>query len=383
MTSIEILPVSERPPHFPCDRSDQEPNFDPAVHLKLTNPSSVTTLDFHEISVEQVPKVSGSDTSQVAVTSAFSVLSDAGVRAIRKVIANHGDLESSNKRIHRCIRGMAYSSDFVRKFNECPQLLEHLSRLAGMPLVPHYMHASYSHTNLSSEPSAQKVVDSWHVDSCPFVLVVVCSDLEDMQGGVLQAVKRRGREAATALVEATGNSVGPEDLVEMGYASQGWGLFMQGSEILHRVTPVTRSKEPRITVVNGYMPANAFVPDRTAPGSFLYGIDGRGGFVEAPYEFSRGRAFRALKQLESFVSSSFERDPKVLANKLQLTVDELVYTIEVLRGSRREHLGYLDDNSGATEGVQHVKDGSDATTAEEDSDGAEERSEEGQGREFG
>merc|ERR1712046_328435 len=68
---------------------------------------------------------------------------------------------------------------------------------------------------------------------------------------------------------------------------------MQGSRIAHAVTPVTRAREPRITVVNSYQSLNPFSSDRTIYVSFR-DIEP----VAAPHDFARHVAWRARGQLD-------------------------------------------------------------------------------------
>jgi hypothetical protein len=340
-----ILPIGPQPPFFPTDRSHIEPPFNAREHLDLGSPKTCTLTNFDRVHPDSVPVAREREHSQLAFTSAFPVLSASGVQAMRTVIDNHRDLQSSNTRINRYLRGMAYSSKWVRAWAESPEVVAHLSRLAGMPLIPHYFHGSYAHTNLSSDPSANKPVDSWHVDSCPFVLIVVCSNMDGMEGGTLQVVKRQGQKAAVDLVKSTDNNVRGDDMMVAEYVQAGYGIFMQGSDLLHRVTPVTKAREARISVVNSYMPANVFTIDRTAPGSYLGGIDGKTPFPEAAFEYTRGRAWRAMHQLRHYVNQPFTVDRERLAGQLELTVEELQACIDALRGRRRDYLGFIEESS--------------------------------------
>ena len=39
--------------------------------------------------------------------------------------------------------------------------------------------------------------------------------------------------------------ISPEDIDEVDYPGAGYAIFMQGSKILHAVTPVLKAREPR------------------------------------------------------------------------------------------------------------------------------------------
>ncbi len=166
------------------------------------------------------------------------------MRVLREIIERNSKHIKSCDRQPRFIRGLAYTSKFLRDLNEHPAVLNVLSSFAGQPLVPHYMPSNYAHINIgrpppsASEPSPP--VDQWHADSVPFVLIIILSDLQDMQGGELQCVRRKCREAGFALIEETQNNVPASELLNVSYEKKGYALFMQGSEIVHHVTGVTK-----------------------------------------------------------------------------------------------------------------------------------------------
>jgi hypothetical protein len=247
-----------------------EPIYDPKIHLQLQSPKELTTLDFERIPLHKgtpldgrsdVPLPSPTDDttstpSSLAYTSCFRVLSDEGIRVLRGIISSHGGLAQSNQRIACMIRNLGYVSPWIRAFNECPVLLEHISRLAGMRLEATYHHGSYSHVNFGvlppkdssalapgppGETDAERAarlqvpVDQWHADSVPFVLIIVLSDMEGMVGGEIECVRRRGREAGMKLIAETGNRVPESELLRVSYERMGFALFMQGCEmsVLH------------------------------------------------------------------------------------------------------------------------------------------------------
>ena len=360
-TALPPLLVDQIPAAYPPDRSRDEPSYSAATDLALELPGEVTLLGgFKSVDPRTTVLTPGDDAGQgtgspVGFSSAFPVLSPAGMVAIRGIIDRHMDLERSSGRIKRHLRGLAYTSKWVRAWNECPVMLDHVSRLAGIRLVPHYMHSNYAHTNLSApapkpgeptSPTGETPVDSWHVDSVPFVLVVVCSDMTDMVGGTLQVVRRVGREAALELLHATANNIPSSELMEARYVQGGYGIFMQGCALLHRVTPVLQAVEPRITVVNSYMPASVFAVDRTLPGTFILGNDGKLAEPGVDYEFARGRAQRAMLQLQAFVASPYTADRAAIAAALRRTMDELAATVKALEGDEIECAGFFDEKTG-------------------------------------
>jgi len=52
----------------------------------------------------------------------------------------------------KIIRGLGFTSDFVRSFNESPELLCHLSKFANVPICAHPMTTNYSQINFGEPP---------------------------------------------------------------------------------------------------------------------------------------------------------------------------------------------------------------------------------------
>jgi len=246
-------------------------------------------------------------------------------------------------------------SKFIKDLNESKYLLDHISSFAGMPLVPHYLHMNYSHTNFGLLPKEGELntipVDQWHTDSVPFVLIIILSDMEGMVGGELQCIRRRGRKAGFDLLAATDNNVDSKDLLNINYERQGYGLFMQGAEIVHHVTPVQKAKEPRITVVNSYMPKNAFSEDRTVYYTFIK--DER----EAVLEFTRGRVWRAKNQLDALLKQQkYTEDPKEIATFLNHVISELQMTADLVSQKVKDTMDFFHETEKTKEsGVERKK----------------------------
>ncbi len=177
--------------------------------------------------------------------AAFRFLSDEGVRVLRDIVARNMKYARTSERQPTHLRGLAYTSKFIRDLNEDPRVIALISKLAGQPLIPHYLPMNYAHVNVGKLPkdptaAANAPVDMWHADSVPFVVIVILSDMKDMVGGELQCVRRKGRPAAFDLIKQTDNHVEPKDLLNVSYERQGYALFMQGSEIVHHVTGVIK-----------------------------------------------------------------------------------------------------------------------------------------------
>jgi len=123
-----------------------------------------------------------------------------------------------------------------------------------------------SHVNLGKpvvkgEPPV--IVDQWHVDSVDYVCVIIMSDISQSIGGDLQVLCKPGVRDNVAFL-SKGVTPCLEHLVRtIQYPGKGYALFIRGSQVLHRITPVLEALEPRVSVVNSYMSRNVFDADST------------------------------------------------------------------------------------------------------------------------
>lgn len=71
---------------------------------------------------------------------------------------------------------------------------------------------------------------------------------------------------------------------------------MQGSKILHSVTPVLKAREPRISFVQSFIPLNVFTPDKTRMSTFLHQSKDPHHVVNL--EYARHKAWRIMGQMK-------------------------------------------------------------------------------------
>jgi hypothetical protein len=332
----------DNPPSLPKS-SLVEPKYDPNIHLdkgilnSAWNDHYVVYIDDYDTKVK-VPETTSTIPgvrSRMAYSSAFKVLSDEGIRIVRKIIDDGLPRSKSfgvGNRTPSSLRGLGYTSQFIKDFNECPILTNFLSKFAGLKLIPHTYMTSYSHCNIGAVGN-NVPVDQWHADSVPFVLVILMSDLgPSAKGGELQVLKMSREESFKTLAETDGNP--PSDkLVNVVYPGVGYALFMQGSHMVHHVTPVQNGACSRITVVNSYMPLDATVPDDTRLAVFKNEPE------TCYYEFARHRAWRASNQLQQFLENrKWTSDPVILSKELKKIIEELDEGVDILLGKSDSHL---------------------------------------------
>ena len=213
MATEHIVPPAPHPNAAPnlIEPTAETVTWNPSVHLQLEAPAYLKMLTKEKLPGGAdtdliqfpVPVSHSSDTSfrttakaldqqatvpfnGLAFSAPFRLLSDAGVKALREVIAmNEKHACALPSRAAKALRGLGYRSQFIRDFNSCPVIRAHLSQMAGTPLGPHHMPMNLSQTNFG-EIGANKPVDQWHIDSVPYVMVLLLSDATGMEGGKLQ-----------------------------------------------------------------------------------------------------------------------------------------------------------------------------------------------------
>ena len=119
-----------------------------------------------------------------------------------------------------------------------------------------------------------------------------------------------------------------------------------------------QAREPRITLVNSYMPANAFAKDRTVYATFI----DVGREREAILEFARGRAWRAQNQLSALITQQpYTEDAGVVVDHLTRVISELQMTVDLLVGKTKDTQEYyhevplLDTETAQTEQERKAK----------------------------
>ena len=245
-------------------RLDREPAFDPAKHLALEAPREVLSLadlGYDSETAAQCP-------SPVAVTSAFRVLSDAGLadmqECARRMKSNRNEAAGTGaNRLGSYIRGAGYRSQFVRDFCECPELLSFLSDIVGVPLARHSLPSVACGVNYAPE-DISRAVDSWHVDSVSFDMVMLLTDPATFRGGEFQyfaGTKDEGEKILRAKGEEGATAELPADRVRtMNFPGAGYGFVQQGNRVFHRACRLLE-KADRVTMIPSFVALDDSVPE--------------------------------------------------------------------------------------------------------------------------
>ena len=335
--------------------------FNPAVHLQMEAPAYIKTIEDQYISFP-VPPATHQQGCKLAYSAPFRLLSDAGVRALRTIIKENEHHATGNNRQSKAIRGMGYRSKFIRDFTYSKEVLHHLSKCSGKVLHPHGMGSNVAQINFGKIGGGR--ADIWHVDSVPYVMVLLLSDATDMVGGKLQVARISSPKDALDIIYDKGKL--PESLVDtVNYPGAGYCIFMQGSRIAHAVTPVLEAREDRLTLVNSFQSLQPFDEDRTIYTTFQQ-QDGNA----PPFEYARHKAWMASGKLDYLLNQAkLFGQTKEISKILDLAIADLENAKQLINGTVTQPLpwsvhseigakggGGEEENGGGAKGCgQHSK----------------------------
>ena len=163
-----------------------------------------------------------------------------------------------------------------------------------------------------------------------------------MKGGELQVLQMPDASGKTFdRLQRTG--IPPELIETANYSQAGYCIFMQGSKILHSVTPVESAREPRISYVQSWSNRNVFAPDRTRFSTFR--IDTKDPPHVTDLEYARHKAWRIAGQM-AFVrdAAPFGMKPEALAQIFDTAASELLLARDLLLGAKNDVPGFLTND---------------------------------------
>ena len=247
---------------FPADkptayiRLKDEPPFDAARHLALTKPAgalSLTDLGYSPEDINTCP-------SSIGVTKPFRIFSDEGLAIVQelaeKMKSNRNEAAGTGKnRLGSYIRGAGYRSRFVRDFCECWELLDFLSEIAGVRLARHTVPAVACGINYAPE-DITRAVDTWHVDSVSFDVVILLTDPSSFRGGrfeYFRGTKSEGEQLLGGRGEEGAKTDLPSGRVTgVDFPAAGYGFLQQGNMVFHRACRLLEKAE-RVTMIPSFV----------------------------------------------------------------------------------------------------------------------------------
>jgi len=318
----QTLPFpDERPPSY--IKLDKEPAFEASKHLALGQPEIIRTLGelgYSDSETNACP-------TNFGVSSAFRILSNEGLAVMHDICTQMYDnrnvsIGTGVNRLGSYVRGAGYRSQFIKEFCDSPELAEHLSAMAGVSLARHSVPAVACGVNYAPT-DIRKAVDTWHVDSVAFDVVMMISDPHMIDGGEFQFFHGTKMEGQRLLgvdgEEGIDTELPCERVVTVPFPAAGYGFLQQGNMIFHRACRL-KQKAERITMIPSFIVTPTSVTDATNSVN-MAGWDDPG--IQA--ELARHEAWRASARLEKLVENiSLHDDPKTLTKLLDEAIGPLM-----------------------------------------------------------
>ena len=280
-----------------------EPEEDPIPfvgekHLAYSKPEWVKTLTALNLKPDDLA------VSDFAVTAPFQLLSSAGVEALRTEIAKDQVVRNckftSFSRAPNVLHGMALFSSFTHDLFRSQEFVTAVRDATGLPLRPHPLDYEIAHVNIQ-ENGAKKAAEAWHCDSMPFVMVLMLSDPEGMEGG------------ETVIMDGDGNKHAVK------YARAGECIILQGMAVRHTVNKARNMG--RTTVVQAMTLDVDGVQDLS---NLFINVD-----YANPEELYRQWATYRLKDLSGMLNREVEKLEQLSFGQ-QINVTEVVNKIQFL-----------------------------------------------------
>ncbi len=312
---------------------EREPVFDAAKHLALKTPRVVTRLDAMGYSGAEIAACP----TDLGITSCFRILSDEGVACLQDVArALSPYARAAGDRVPRMVRGGVYQSKFLRDFCMAPELTEAISGLCGAPMLPHTMPHQLGHLNYNPLEIG-KNVDKWHVDTLRVDFVLFVTDPNLLDGGEFEYF--HGTAAEVRALREAGEELPVDKVRQAEIPGAGYGVLQQGNMVVHRAKGVREAGE-RITLVNGYVPADMSYPDYTRFDQLAV-VDPD---HVAASEYARHIAWMGRESLAGDVESiGFGTDRAAYAERLERVAALLSTAAGALRGAKAEGMDHFGD----------------------------------------
>jgi len=319
----------KQPLPFPAGRPaeylplDNEPKFNPSLHLALEAPSSIMSLDQLGYSADEISDCE----SSFAYCSAFRILSVEGVAVMTEICDRiyHNRNTSAGtgaNRLGSYARGAGYRSQFIRDFCDSPELAQHLSEIAQVQLGRHSVPAVACGINYAPD-DITKAIDTWHVDSVAFDIVMMLSDPKTLKGGEFQifnGTKHEGRQLLGIVGEEGKDAQLPDErIITVPLPESGFGFLQQGTMIFHRACRLLE-RAKRITMIPSFEVIPADARDATNSINMTDWAD-----PGIRPELARHEIWRATARLETLLDNiSLEDNPQKLSDDINLALGSLV-----------------------------------------------------------
>ncbi|ETI24709.1 hypothetical protein G647_04078 [Cladophialophora carrionii CBS 160.54] len=225
-------------------------SFQPDTHLAYREAPRVLTL-------KDIGLPGDVGISPVAISEPFPLFTEEAINIMRgEIFTNEvwDDCMHSTEFAGCQLRGHCPKyAPFMYDAWTNPKTLAIVSEIAGIDLVPmididigninvSVQEPFKNHDELVNQPNDDIPVTKWHVDSYPFVCVVMMSDASQMIGG------------------ETAVKTGSGEIIKVRGPQMGSAVVLQGRHITHQALAAVGGAE-RITMITSFRPRDALVPD--------------------------------------------------------------------------------------------------------------------------
>jgi hypothetical protein len=191
---------------------------------------------------DELPSLDGV-VDDLAMVTPVRVLNREGTAALAEVCRNFEPLAlGSSFIISRRLRGADLLSPFLYNMLRDRSFLLRMSRLAGVPLIPHPVRRAAAQINYyNAEPDKSDDLGKWHLDGMDYVLSMLLTDPAEFEGGEFAYFVGRSDEFDR-------RAIGDADVRTAPLNAAGDASFFRGSHIYHGVSPVTSGKRMVLTL---------------------------------------------------------------------------------------------------------------------------------------
>ena len=312
---------------------DNEPNYDPNIHLALEFPKDSHNLHDLGYSQEEIDKCP----TDYGVSGVTRLLSDEGVRVLMQTAQSLRKYSSSGgERIQHLLRGCVYRSKFLRDLCLCPKVSEFLSQIYGIPVAPHSIPLHLGHFNFAPD-DLTRAVDKWHIDTIGFDYVMMVSDPNQQVGGRFQYFLGTKREIQE--IKDNNQSIPEDRIISPEFPGPGYIIVLQGNMVVHRGAKLEQPFD-RVTMVNGYVPLDL---DSVDPSRFfdLKTVDPHQLLFP---EWARHKAWLSKGKLNRIIEElPFTDDRELIINKLKSAIEDVETAIKDLSDSSEGEQNFYGD----------------------------------------
>ena len=312
---------------------DNEPNYDPNIHLALEFPKDSHNLHDLGYSQEEIDKCP----TDYGVSGVTRLLSDEGVRVLMKTAQSLRKYSSSGgERIQHLLRGCVYRSKFLRDLCLCPKVSEFLSQIYGIPVAPHSIPLHLGHFNFAPD-DLTRAVDKWHIDTIGFDYVMMVSDPNQQVGGRFQYFLGTKKEIQE--IKDNNQSIPEDRIISPEFPGPGYIIVLQGNMVVHRGAKLEQPFD-RVTMVNGYVPLDL---DSVDPSRFfdLKTVDPHQLLFP---EWARHKAWLSKGKLNRIIEElPFTDDRELIINKLKSAIKDVETAIKDLSDTSEGEQNFYGD----------------------------------------